>query len=112
MEDIERAFDRLEQDRTSLSPHFMGALVISQIKTFGKQVQAYEVIDGQQRLTTFQLLLAALRDVAATNGSRYADNSKIPSQRWGDGGSRPGALQALAFADGSPLLRFHGRSGI
>ncbi|MGC6547680.1 DUF262 domain-containing protein, partial [Escherichia coli] len=43
-----------------------------QIKTFGKAVQAFEVIDGQQRLTTFQLLLAALRDVAAENGSSYA----------------------------------------
>lgn len=72
-EDIERAVQRLVTDRASVSPHFMGALVISQIKTFGKQVQAYEVIDGQQRLTTFQLLLAALRDVAATNGSRYVD---------------------------------------
>lgn len=72
-EDIERAVDRLNTDRASLSPHFMGAIVIAQIKTFGKQVQAYEIIDGQQRLTTFQLLLCALRDVAATNGSRYAD---------------------------------------
>jgi hypothetical protein len=48
-----------------------GAIVIAQIKTFGKQVQAFEVIDGQQRLTTFQLLLAALRDVAKANGSKY-----------------------------------------
>lgn len=72
-EDIERANQRLLSDRTAMSPHFMGALVIAQIKTYGKQVQAFEVIDGQQRLTTFQLLLAALRDVAAANGSRYAD---------------------------------------
>jgi hypothetical protein len=72
-EDIERAIDRLTTDRASLSPHFMGAIVIVQIKTFGKQVQAYEIIDGQQRLTTFQLLLCALRDVAATNHSKYAD---------------------------------------
>lgn len=72
-EDIERAVSRLIEDRATLSPHFMGAIVISQIKTFGKQVQAFEVIDGQQRLTTFQLLLAALRDVAAANGSKYAD---------------------------------------
>jgi hypothetical protein len=71
-EDILRAFERLVTDRASLAPHFMGAMVISQIKTFGKQVQAYEVIDGQQRLTTFQLLLSALRDVAAGNGSAYA----------------------------------------
>jgi len=72
-EDIERAVGRLTNDRASLSPHFMGAIVISQLKTFGKQVQAFEVIDGQQRLTTFELLLAALRDVAQANGSKYAD---------------------------------------
>lgn len=71
--DIEAAIARINSDRTSLTPHFMGAMVISQIKTFGKQVQAFEIIDGQQRLTTFQLLLAALRDVAAAISSRYAD---------------------------------------
>lgn len=70
-EDIERAVTRLEADRQSATPHFMGAIVIAQIKTFGKQVQAFEVIDGQQRLTTFQLLLAAFRDVANAHGSVY-----------------------------------------
>ena len=71
-EDITRACDRLLTDRASMAPHFMGAMVVAQIKTYGKQVQAFEVIDGQQRLTTFQLLLAALRDVAAANHSSYA----------------------------------------
>lgn len=71
-EDIERSVKRIEFDRSSLIPHFMGAIVISQLKTFGKQVQAFEVIDGQQRLTTFQLLLAALRAVAEEHGSSYA----------------------------------------
>jgi hypothetical protein len=71
-EDIQRAVERIETDRTALVPHFMGAIVISQIKTYGDQVQAFEVIDGQQRLTTFQLLLTSLRDVAAAQGSRYA----------------------------------------
>lgn len=72
-EDIGRAVHRLTTNRASLSPHFMGALVVTQLKTYGKQVQAFEIIDGQQRLTTFELLLAALRDVAITNGSRYAN---------------------------------------
>lgn len=72
-EDIEHAVNRLTTNRASLSPHFMGALVLTQLKTFGKQVQAFEIIDGQQRLTTFQLLLAALRDIATHNGSRYAE---------------------------------------
>ncbi|WP_295190750.1 DUF262 domain-containing HNH endonuclease family protein [uncultured Brevundimonas sp.] len=71
-EDIERAAAKLTSDRTAASPHFMGALVIAEIKTFDKQVRAYEVIDGQQRLTTFQLLLTALRDIAEVNESRYA----------------------------------------
>lgn len=70
-EDILRSVERLGEDRTSLTPHFMGAMVISQIKTFGRQVQAYEIIDGQQRLTTFQIFITALRDVARANGSHY-----------------------------------------
>ncbi len=70
-EDINRSIKRLMDDRSTLTPHFMGAMVIAQVKTFGKEVQAFEIIDGQQRLTTFQLLLAALRDVAKANGSRY-----------------------------------------
>lgn len=72
-EDIERAVRRVETDRASLSPHFMGAIVVAQIKTYGKQVQAFEIIDGQQRLTTFQLLIAAFQDVARGSDSRYAD---------------------------------------
>ncbi len=72
-EDIERAVHRLMTNRANLSPHFMGALVITQLKTFGRQVQAFEIIDGQQRLTTFELLLAAIRDVAISNVSKYAD---------------------------------------
>jgi hypothetical protein len=71
-EDIERIATRIDEDRMSVVPHFMGAMVVGQIKTYGKQVQAFEVIDGQQRLTTFQIVLAALRDVAAEEGSKYA----------------------------------------
>ena len=71
-EDIERIARRIDEDRTSVVPHFMGAMVVSQVKTYGRQVQAFEVIDGQQRLTTFQILLAALRHAAEQAGSRYA----------------------------------------
>ncbi|RKI01869.1 DUF262 domain-containing protein [Corallococcus sp. AB038B] len=49
-------------------PHFIGAVVINQVRTFGNQVPAHEVIDGQQRLTTLQVLLAAIRDVAHAEG--------------------------------------------
>jgi hypothetical protein len=44
--------------------HFMGAVVLRMLMTSGLEYQAFEVIDGQQRLTTLQLLLLALRDYA------------------------------------------------
>jgi uncharacterized protein with ParB-like and HNH nuclease domain len=49
-----------EQNR----PHFVGAIVIENKITSVTEVKAYDIIDGQQRLTTFQVLLAALRDIA------------------------------------------------
>ena len=45
-------------------PHFMGALVMDQLRTVMAKVPARQIIDGQQRLTTLQLGLAALRDIA------------------------------------------------
>ncbi|MBK9751371.1 MAG: DUF262 domain-containing protein [Chloroflexi bacterium] len=45
-----------------LGSHFLGAAVINELKTFGKQVRRYEIIDGQQRLTTLQILLVAFRN--------------------------------------------------
>lgn len=48
-------------------PHFLGAIVLDQLKTYGDQALAHVVIDGQQRLTTFQIFLAALRDFAKAN---------------------------------------------
>lgn len=42
--------------------HFMGAVVLRAIPPSGLEFQAFEVIDGQQRLTTMQVLLIALRD--------------------------------------------------
>lgn len=71
--DLCHAADGLEAGGSARAPHFMGAMVIAQIPTFGKQVHAYEVIDGQQRLTTFQLLLAAVRDVAIECSAEYAN---------------------------------------
>src|ERR1700748_2349647 len=46
--------------------HYMGALIIAPVD-IGSQISKTTVVqvgDGQQRLTTFQLFLAALREVA------------------------------------------------
>ncbi|MEU4167101.1 DUF262 domain-containing HNH endonuclease family protein [Streptomyces sp. NPDC026665] len=45
-------------------PHFLGAVVLDQMPTATGSMPARQVIDGQQRLTTLQVLLAAVRDAA------------------------------------------------
>jgi hypothetical protein len=50
--------------------HYMGALIIAPVD-IGSQISktpVVQVVDGQQRLTTFQLFLGALREVARRHG--------------------------------------------
>ncbi len=47
--------------------HFLGAVVIQQVSTATKDLEQREVIDGQQRLTTLQLLLDAVQWVYETH---------------------------------------------
>lgn len=72
-EDIIRiAEKRLENPNRP--PHFLGAMVLDQIRTYGSEVPAHLIIDGQQRLATFQILLAVFREVARkVDLSVYAD---------------------------------------
>ena len=52
--------------------HFLGAVVLNVAKVLGRGLSRSEVIDGQQRLTTLQILLAALRDYARETGDEVA----------------------------------------
>jgi hypothetical protein len=54
-----------EDDRSS---HFMGAIVTVPVKSVPVGVGKHLVIDGQQRLTTLSLLLAAIRERAVRAG--------------------------------------------
>jgi hypothetical protein len=57
--------------------HFMGAIVLDQVTQAPGKIPMYTVIDGQQRLTTMQILLAAVANVAAAFGAqRDADIMK------------------------------------
>lgn len=49
--------------------HFLGAVVIDQLKTRTGDIDARQVIDGQQRMTTFQVALAAARDLCRAVGN-------------------------------------------
>ncbi len=49
-------------------PHFLGAVVLEARSTAHGGLEVREVIDGQQRLSTLQLLIAAIRDTFVSRG--------------------------------------------
>jgi hypothetical protein len=60
--DIARLAKRLLEDPAARQyPHFLGAVVLQQLQNPAGTMQERTIIDGQQRLTTLQLLLDALR---------------------------------------------------
>ena len=67
----EKAEERLAGGKASFS-HYMGALlVIPDAEPVFGRIQTFNVVDGQQRLTTFHLLYAALRDLAREYGFEH-----------------------------------------
>jgi hypothetical protein len=50
-------------DQNEVRPHFIGALVLQQQASSAGEIDARHIIDGQQRLTTIQLLLDAVQEV-------------------------------------------------
>lgn len=62
-EDIERKFAEALDGRKDAPNHFLGAMILDQKQTPTGHVVVRQVIDGQQRLTTLQIFLAAYRDL-------------------------------------------------
>lgn len=60
-----------------MRPHFLGTIVLDQLSTPTGKIHARQIIDGQQRLTTLQLALAAARDFCyGRDQKRYGDAFK------------------------------------
>ena len=66
-EDIERKFTEYLEGRRDAPVHFLGAMVLDQKQTPTTHVGKRQIIDGQQRLTTLQIFLAAFRDFCREN---------------------------------------------
>src|SRR4026208_406276 len=73
-DDVVRAADRvLTRPFDKHHPHFLGAVVLQQVQKQTGQMQERTIIDGQQRLTTLQLLLDALHaELLAVNAVQPA----------------------------------------
>src|SRR5262245_2458080 len=72
--DLTRVAERLLKRPTDKHhPHFLGAVVLQQVQKQTGQMQERTIIDGQQRLTTLQLLLDALHaELVAVNAPQPA----------------------------------------
>ncbi len=60
---------REKAQHSDARPHFFGSIVTTPAKTVPEGVGKFLLVDGQQRLTTIQIMLAALRDVAKETGN-------------------------------------------
>lgn len=74
----------------SAHPHFMGAVVLQRVHTAVSDISRREVIDGQQRMTTIQLLLDAVQYVFESlelddEAERLSDLVLNPRRRRGMG---------------------------
>jgi hypothetical protein len=67
-EDVARKFSEHLEGRRDAPVHFLGAMVLDQKQTPVAHVEKRQVIDGQQRLTTLQIFLAAFRDFCREQG--------------------------------------------
>lgn len=70
-EDIERLAEAYETGGAKVEPHFLGAVVL-QNTAGAAMIQTRTIIDGQQRLTTLQLLLHAAWTVMSARGIQEA----------------------------------------
>lgn len=61
-EDIRSTAEQME-DGGDVRPHFLGAIVLDQLRRPTGHVESRWIIDGQQRLTTIQVVLEAFADI-------------------------------------------------
>ena len=82
-----------------VSAHFLGAVVMKEVSAHAGDVARHAVIDGQQRMTTLQILLdaahAAVAELAATRTKPRLWRSSIINAGNRFAGTRP--LQAVAL---------------
>jgi hypothetical protein len=85
-EQLDRLWEAIEFQRSGnrKTVHFMGAIVLAQPSSQRIGVKRYSIVDGQQRMITLQLLLAALRDSSSSKAFQTSINKYLKLQVSGD----------------------------
>lgn len=69
LDDILTLIEHRESNGADVYSHFLGAIVLEQEIQPPGEIPVFTVIDGQQRLTTLQIILAAASNLASTLGA-------------------------------------------
>jgi len=77
-EDFWRDLQYIEDGHT----HFLGSVVFVERSTDFDELNEFEIVDGQQRLTTISILLCAIREYYQQNGNDEAVDSIDNSYLW------------------------------
>lgn len=112
--DVTRVAERLLGDpQGKHQPHFLGAVVLQQVQNQTGSMQERTIIDGQQRLTTLQLLLDALHaeldaagatapamrvDALVTNAQPFWERPEDRFKVWPTNRDRPAFNEVMATA--------------
>lgn len=75
-EGFNKGLDAAQADRAA-APHFLGAIVVELHPTVTGDVDTRLIVDGQQRLTTIQLLLRGVLDALEVIGAEGPQQAKI-----------------------------------
>lgn len=90
LDELHRSDGDSRAAESNTHPHFMGAVVLQRVHTAVSDISRREVIDGQQRMTTVQLLLDAVQYVFESlelddEAERLSDLVLNPKRRRGMG---------------------------
>ena len=71
-EDVQNIAENLAENGQIKTSHFLGAVVLQNKPAYAGGVATWRVVDGQQRLTTMQLLLDAVHEVFVERNHKNA----------------------------------------
>lgn len=95
----------LNQDKNGkIRPHFMGAIVLQQLKSNTGEVTKRLVVDGQQRLTTLQLFIKAAEQVFqsqddTTRADRLRELTANQRSHWGEDSNNETKIRQSNLSD-------------